>query len=74
MPNSIPVGLPQQQVLSALTDLDSGISVAPAIMATVYAELDGQKLLMPINAADIPNQAALAQCWGRFCGEKDGAG
>ena len=50
------------------------ISLALAIKATVYAKLDGKKLLLPVNAADIPNREALAQRWERFCGEKDGVG
>jgi predicted restriction endonuclease len=50
------------------------ISVAPAIKTTVYAELDGKKLVLPVNAADIPNHEALAQRWGEFFGEKDGGG
>lgn len=50
------------------------ISVAPAIKTTVYAELDGKKLVLPFNAADIPNHEALAQRWGQFFGEKGGAG
>jgi hypothetical protein len=29
--------------------------MAPAIMATVYAELDGQKILLPDNATN-PNE------------------
>ena len=50
------------------------ICVAHAIKATVYAELDGQKLLLPSNMANFPNHEALAQRWKRFCGKKEGAG
>lgn len=44
------------------------ISVASAIMTTVYAELDGKKILLPLNPVDIPNHEALQQRWERFCG------
>lgn len=80
--NHVSNGLLLRADIHTLFDLDligiapdsHTISVAPAIKATVYAALDGQKLLPPTNAANIPNQEALAQRWGRFVGEKDGAG
>jgi hypothetical protein len=48
------------------------ISVAAAIAKTVYADLEGQKLVLPVNAADIPNHKALEHRWGLFVGEKGG--
>lgn len=48
------------------------ISVATAIKVTMYADLQGQKIVLPVNAADIPNHEALAQRWGRFVGETAG--
>lgn len=76
--NHVTNGLLLRADIHTLFDLDligvdpesMAICVAPGIKATVYAELDGQKLLLPVNAADIPNHEALAQRWGRFCGEK----
>jgi hypothetical protein len=50
------------------------ICVAQAMKATVYAELEGKKLLLPVNATDIPNGDALTQRWECYCREKDGAG
>jgi hypothetical protein len=43
------------------------ISVAPAIKATVYAELQGQTLTFPENVANAPNTEALKERWKRFC-------
>jgi predicted restriction endonuclease len=44
------------------------VALAPAISSTVYADLQGKKLHLPANAADIPNQEALVQRWERFGG------
>ena len=46
------------------------ISVATAIKVTLYAELQGQKLFLPVDASGIPNHEALTQRWGRFRGER----
>jgi len=43
-------------------------SVAPAIQATVYGELQGQKLYLPVKSAETPNQEALTQRWKQFGG------
>jgi hypothetical protein len=57
--------------LIGITPESLTISVATTIKATVYAELQGQKLFLPVNAADIPNHEALAQRWGRFGSGKE---
>jgi 5-methylcytosine-specific restriction enzyme A len=44
------------------------ISVAPAISSSMYAELDGKKLLAPSNIDDTANHEALSQRWKRFSG------
>jgi predicted restriction endonuclease len=80
--NHVTNGLLLRADIHTLFDLDliginpesKAISLAQVIKATVYAELNGKKLLLPVNATDIPNQEALAQRWERFCGEKDGVG
>jgi hypothetical protein len=80
--NHVTNGLLLRADIHTLFDLDliginpesKAISLAQMIKATVYAELNGKKLLLPVNATDIPNQEALAQRWERFCGEKEGVG
>ena len=80
--NHVTNGLLLRADIHTLFDLDligidpesMAIFVAEAIKATVYAELDGQKLLLPVNAADIPNHEALAQRWKGFIGENGGVG
>jgi hypothetical protein len=47
------------------------ISVAAAIATTVYADLEGQKLILPASSSEGPNQEALANRWKRFCGKKE---
>jgi hypothetical protein len=79
--NHVTNGLLLRADIHTLFDLDliginpasKAISLAQAIKATVYAELNGKKLLLPANTANIPNQEALGQRWGRFCRENGGA-
>jgi hypothetical protein len=42
------------------------IILAPAIQATVYAELQGRKITLPSKAANAPNHEALVERWKRF--------
>jgi hypothetical protein len=72
--NHVTNGLLLRADIHTLFDLDligidpksMAICVALGLKATVYAEFDGQKLLLPANDTDIPNQGALATRWGRF--------
>ncbi len=80
--NHVTNGLLLRVDIHTLFDLDligidpesMAISLATAIKATVYSKLDGKKLLLPVNAAEIPNHEALVQRWGRFCGRIGGDG
>jgi len=72
--NHVTNGLLLRADIHTLFDLDligidpksMAICVALALKATVYAEFDGQKVLRPANATDIPNEGALATRWRRF--------
>ena len=72
--NHVTNGLLLRADIHTLFDLDligidpksMEICVALTLKATVYSEFDGQKVLRPANATDIPNQGALTTRWKRF--------
>lgn len=72
--NHVTNGLLLRADIHTLFDLDLiginpeslSISLAPAIKATVYAGLEGQKLFRPAKAANAPNHEALVERWKRF--------
>jgi hypothetical protein len=43
--------------------------IAEAIKDSVYADLEGQKLVLPADPSEAPNQEAIARRWKGFCGE-----
>jgi hypothetical protein len=80
--NHVTNGLLLRADIHTLFDLDLigldpesfAISLAPAIESTVFAKLQGQKLLLPAKAANAPNQDALIKRWKRFRRAKEAPG
>ena len=74
--NHVTNGLLLRADIHTLFDLDligiepdsMTISIAAVISTTVYADLQGKKLLLPANTHFSPNQEALAERWQRFLG------
>jgi len=72
--NHVTNGLLLRADIHTLFDLDligihpktRTVALSPAIKATVYAELQGRKLGLPANAANVPNHDALVERWKRF--------
>ena|SRR5579864_8094201 len=80
--NHVTNGLLLRADIHTLFDLDLigidpeslSISLAPAIRSTVFAKLQGQKLVLPAKAANAPNQDALIERWNRFRNGKEAPG
>lgn len=47
------------------------IVLVPRLCRTSYADLQGKKVAIPLNAAHQPNKDALRQRWQQFCAQQD---